>query len=409
MFNAAPPGPAGLDLRPFRAVRYNPEHVGDLSGVICPPYDDLPPAHARSLRVRPHHVSRLLYADDPRAALGQLRRWLGRGVLRRDDTPALYLYEQRDDRQVVQRGLIGELRLPAAPLLPHEAVRPHEVRRHAALMAGLRAQLEPLLIACRPADRTLSDLADRLVRRPPHAVARTGRVTHRLWACTDPSAQQALVRGLAAGPALIADGHHRHAAARQLVDGDRPEFTGFFGGALALVVDTVAHPLRLTAIHRVLPGLDAAKAAVAAADVARVRRLPDGPRQPRPGELVLTGGGRAWAVTDIEPRALSEALAGQPEPWHRLPVAAADHLLIGRALAVPDLPGAIRHVHGVERAIAAVAPPDGGTALLLPPLGEPTVWEVAAQGVLLPRKSTAFGPKPASGLALRVAEAAAHR
>ncbi|MGA4838049.1 hypothetical protein [Streptomyces sp. G45] len=87
----------------------------------------------------------------------------------------------------------------------------------------------------------------------------------------------------------------------------------------------------------------------------------------------------------------------------------ADHLLIGRALAVPDLPGAIRHVHRAERAVAVTAPPGGGTALLLPPLREPEVWELAAQGVLLPRKSTAFGPKPAAGLVLRVAEVAARR
>ncbi|MGA4838050.1 DUF1015 domain-containing protein [Streptomyces sp. G45] len=217
------PGPNGLDLRPFRAVRYDPGHVGDLSAVICPPYDEAPPAHARAQRVRPHHLSRLLYADDPRTALGQLRRWLGRGVLRRDDAPALYVYEQRHDEHVVQRGLIGELRLAApspGPLLPHEAVRPHEVRRQAALMAGLRAHLEPLLVACRPADRTLPAALDGLVRRPPAAVARTGRVTHRLWACPDP----ALARCLADGPALIADGHHRIAATRQLMDGggERP-------------------------------------------------------------------------------------------------------------------------------------------------------------------------------------------
>ncbi|MFE0172386.1 DUF1015 domain-containing protein [Streptomyces sp. NPDC059002] len=408
MPRCATPGPTGLDLRPFRAVRYDPAYVGDLSGVISPPYDDMPRAHGRAQRVRPHHIRRLLCTDDPWAARGQLHRWLSRGVLRRDEKPAIYLYEQRHAHEVLQRGLIGELRLPTdspdspdspGPLLPHEAVRPHEVRRHTTLMAALGAQLEPLLVACRPTDRTLPLLIDRLVRRPPMAIGRTGRITHRLWACTDPAEQRALTQGLATGPALIADGHHRHAATLRLMTtrgGD------FWNGAQALVVDTVTHPLRLSAIHRVLPGLDPSKAAALAADVARVRQLPEGPREPRGDELLLTGGGSAWAVSDFDAQALGEALTGRPAPWQELPVAVADHLLVSRAFSVPDLPGAMRHVHTTERAIAETAAPDSGVTLLLPAMSESTVWELASHGVLLPRKSTAFAPKPAAGFALRV-------
>lgn len=97
----------GLRIQPFRAVRYDPTLAGDLSHVICPPYDDMAPAHARALRRRPHHLARLQYAHDPHEAAYQLDRWLRRGVLRRDARPALYVYQQQRGARITQRGLIG--------------------------------------------------------------------------------------------------------------------------------------------------------------------------------------------------------------------------------------------------------------------------------------------------------------
>lgn len=43
-----------------------------------------------------------------------------------------------------------------------------------------------------------------------------------------------------------------------------------------------------------------------------------------------------------------------------------------------------------------------GIAVLLRPVAEATVHELAAAGVMLPRKSTSFSPKPATGLVLRL-------
>lgn len=402
MPTTAPPISTGLQLHPFRAVRYDPARAGDLSTVICPPYDDIGPDQARALRRRPHHIAGLLYAHDPHTAAGRLERWLQRGVLVRDTRPALYVYQQQLGSQVLQRGLIGELALPrggSPSVLPHEDVQAHVVRHRAARMAGLRAQLEPLLLTYRPRKRSADHVIADITRRSPLAVAHIGRITHTLWACTAQDEQDAMAKSLEGCQALIADGHHRHAACRQLSAQENP---GPWRSSLALLVDSTAHPLQLTAIHRVIPGLEVDKAAAAAADVARVRPLPHGPRQPEPGELVLTGAGRAWSVTDPDPRALDDALAGQPSQWHGLAAAVVDQLLLARAWSVPDLPGAVQHVHDTRQAASAVAAPGHGTAVLLPNITEDTVRQLAGEGVLLPRKSTSFGPKPAAGLALRV-------
>ncbi len=43
----------------------------------------------------------------------------------------------------------------------------------------------------------------------------------------------------------------------------------------------------------------------------------------------------------------------------------------------------------------------GSTAVLMHPVREEVVRDLARQGVTMPRKSTSFGPKPATGLVLR--------
>ncbi len=404
MPTSASPTARGLRLRPFRAVRYDPATAGELSNVICPPYDDVGPPHARALGRRPHHLARILYSTEPQVAAGQLQRWLQRGVLVRDNAPSLYVYQQQLGAKVIQRGVIGELDLPtagSAAVLPHEDVQAHVVSQRAALMAQLRAQLEPLLLTYRAATSSGSGVVDGVTKRRPLAVARVGRLTHSVWACTDRREQAAITSQLAGAGALIADGHHRYAATQRL-DAHQPH--GPWGRSLALLIDQAAHPLQLTAIHRVIPGLEADKAAAAAADVMRVRPLPSGPRLPLPGELVLTGAGQAWALTHPDQSSLHDALTGRPPQWRDLPTAVADHLLLNRAWSVPDLPGAIRHVHDAHLAAASVATSGHGLALLVPAISEATVRELAGAGVLLPRKTTSFGPKPAAGLALRVLE-----
>ncbi|MEU0042784.1 DUF1015 domain-containing protein [Streptomyces werraensis] len=402
---AAPaPEPTSLRLRPFRAVRYDEGVVGDLSHLVAPPHDELSPAQTRVPGGYPHHIAHLLYTHDPQAAVGQLRDWLHRGVLRRDERPAVYVYQQQRGARILQRGLIGELVLPRDSsrrerlLLPHEGVSPHVVRQRAAHMSGLRAQLEPLLLTYRSSESTAAQVVDHVTRRMPTVVVRIGEITHTLWACSDDEEVALVSSGLSGSRALIADGHHRHAACLQL--GEEPGSP--WESSLALLVDTAVYPLRLSAIHRVMPELDPEKAALAAADVARVQPLPEGPRLPRPDELVLAGAGQAWTVTDPEPGALHEALTDRPLEWAPLPAAVSDHLLLDAVWSVPDLPGTVRYSHDASRAVADVAAPGSGTALLLPAITEDQVRELAGAGVLLPRKSTSFGPKPAAGLALRV-------
>ncbi|MDT7578014.1 MAG: hypothetical protein QOH17_4347, partial [Pseudonocardiales bacterium] len=83
--------------------------------------------------------------------------------------------------------------------------------------------------------------------------------------------------------------------------------------------------------------------------------------------------------------------------WQDLDVALVDAGLIAERW---DAAGSVLLRHAVGPAIAT-ARQCGGVALLLRPTRASTILDLAARGVLMPRKSTFFVPKPRTGLLMR--------
>ena len=99
---ASSPGPEGLRLSEFRALRFR---GGDPAALLSPPYDVIGEDERRELEASdPHNVVRLILPRDAdgepgsayRAAADTLRRWRAEGVLVADDIPALYVYEMAE-------------------------------------------------------------------------------------------------------------------------------------------------------------------------------------------------------------------------------------------------------------------------------------------------------------------------
>jgi uncharacterized protein (DUF1015 family) len=413
----------GLDLTPFRGLRYDPERVGSLSAVTSPPYDVVvrPDGLLHLESADPHNIVRLILpqAGTPAArnerAADTLDRWIAEGVLARDPDPALYVYEQRDGTGLVQRGLIGALRLSEPSdgvVLPHEDVMPHIVADRADLMRATRANLEPLLLTYRGDGGTTGAHAvvERATGRTPLLSTTTeDGFGHRLWAVTDPADIAEARAGLAGRQALIADGHHRWATYLRL-RAEHPA-PGPWDFGLVLLVDTARHPLRVRAIHRLLPGLPPADALSALTGLFRIRHL----RAPlaealdaladaaRTGNaFLLAGDGTFHLVDRPSPGLLARTVpADRPEAWRTLDATVLHATLLDHVWRIPeDSPEQVAYIHDAASTVKK-AEREGGTAVLLHPVAEDIVRTLAQQGVTMPRKSTSFGPKPASGLVLR--------
>ncbi|RSS76795.1 DUF1015 family protein [Streptomyces sp. WAC06614] len=418
----------GLRLIPFHGLRYVPERVGSLAAVTSPPYDVVvrPDGLNHLESADPHNIVRLILpqADTPGArgeqAARTLRDWVDEGVLHTDPAPALYVYEQRKG-DLLQRGVVGALALSPADagiVLPHEDVMPEVVADRADLMRATGANLEPLLLTYvgdapddGPATGTAALVETTAARTPLLSTTTEDGVCHRLWAVTDPAELAVVTADLSHRQALIADGHHRWATYLRLQQ-ERQGPTAWDYG-LVLLVDTLRYPLQVRAIHRMLRRLPVADALAALDGRFRVRTV-DGPLPAALAALgdaaaegnafLLTGDGRFHLVTDPDPELIDRTVRhDRPEAWRRLDATVLHATLLEELWQVPDTPEHIAYIHDTEATIA-MAERHGGTAVLLHPVREEVVRDLARQGVTMPRKSTSFGPKPATGLVLRTVD-----
>ena len=329
------------------------------------------------------------------------------------------------------------------------------------LMAAMRGNLEPILLVYNGGDRGRSGRAragtagpvsgwhrcptadgrprapaarrrgwwtSRREERPPLACTVTDDgMTHRLWALTDPAEQAAVAADLAGRTALIADGHHRYAAYRELRASMRAagQGDGPWDYGLAFLVDADAYPPRLGAIHRVIPHLDPAEAARLAAQAFTVTELPDDRGQApgsardaagrRAGRLAdmgragprscSPGGAGCWLLSQPDAGQLAEAMpAGASPRWRALDASVMQELLLARLWLIKDNERDVLISHDAAEAVR-LAVETGGTAVICNPMPLAAVMELAAHGERVPRKSTSFGPKPRTGLVLRTFDA----
>jgi uncharacterized protein (DUF1015 family) len=449
----------GLVLAPFRGVRYDLSRVGGLANVTSPPYDVIGPGSLeRLLAASPYNVVRLILpagtpggaaageAASDEVAAWRLHDWLAEGVLAVDESPALYVYEQRT-ADWVQRGLIGLVAVGTDAVHPHEGVMAGPVAGRRELMKKTRSNLEPILLVYNggtgfggsgtgadgsgtgagghgtgagghggPAGTgdasRLTDLtAD--AQTPLACAVTDDGVTHRLWAVTDPDAQAAVAADLATRTALIADGHHRYAAYRELraemadADGD----SGAWDYGLAFLVDADEYPLRLGAIHRVLPRLPLTEAVSRASEaftVAAVTVETAFDRLAAAGEsgtaFLLAGEGGYWLLTDPDQRQVEAAMPVESSPrWRALDASVMQELLLAQLWSIKDNERDVLISHDAAEAVRMAADA-GGTAVICNPMPLAAVMDIAAHGEKVPRKSTSFGPKPRTGLVLRTLE-----
>ena len=433
------------DIRPFRALRYDPEVVGDPARLVAPPYDVIGPAlHEQLLARHPRNAVRL---DLPTSQPGEepddryrrvarlVAEWRSDGTLRRDPRPAVYVYEQSyrvpgTALERTQRGFFARLRIepfgPGSSVLPHERTlsAPKEDRYRLLRATGLNTS--PVVGLFEDPERAAAAaLAQAAAGTPVADLVDDDGVRHRLWMIpTEPGGMaDAPIAAASAGPVYIADGHHRYETAVRYRDERRvhsSETDPAFDFLLMLFLDA-ADALTVLPTHRLvrglgeaglarlaeaLPGLFAVEPASRAALVERFEAagsLPGGG-----GRFGIVTPQGAWALT-----ARREAFATLPASGGAA-VRALDVSLLGSALeALLGIDAAavaggqrIAYTKSASDAAAAVASGEDGVdaAFLLEPTPVASIIAVARDGDVMPQKSTYFYPKALTGLLLNPLE-----
>jgi uncharacterized protein (DUF1015 family) len=421
----------GLEVRPFRALTYRQRDPEHLARVSSPAYDLVTPAGRERLAdADPHNIVRLILprvdspprssgGSDPlpsaQQAAAALRQWEADGVLERDDEDALWLYELSPaDGTPPTLGWLGAVALPApgsAAVLPHEDTYAPAVEGRRALLAATETDLEPIVLA-HDQEPTVARLTwNARQGQPTLQVQDTDGVHHRLWRVTEPGLLDELTRALHRTGAVIADGHHRFAAATAHARME-PDSEGA-DAVLALVTPMGPGGLRVDPIHRVVPDLSLDDAVAAAARGFRVAELPVAAERgalemairawlaaDQRVEFLVTDGSRLVALTEPSAEIRSAVPHEAPSAWRGLDVVLAHHGLLGQLWGRSDDPDSVHIAHSVAEALLT-ARERSGVALLLRAPSPADVAAVARAGARMPRKSTLFVPKPRTGLVLR--------
>ncbi len=383
---------------PFRGFRYG----GALSDLICPPYDVIDDvAHERLYARSPQNFVRVEYPkhgpDDKYArAAKDLRDWIGRDLLRRDERDSFYLHEHHFEiagRRLVRRGIFGALRLypqSEGVVLPHELTFPKAKADRLELLRATRANTSPVFGMFADEDKLMRSLGE--AARTPVGEATIGTEHHRLERIEDPSTVKRIAAALRDKRVYIADGHHRYETALNYLaelGGLGPKAPERYTLALLCALDDPG--LRIFATHRIVRGAeDALESAIARSfDVSVIDRGALGDIQ---GGIVVARGG---SFRSLAPRSTSD-LSALPAAWRTLPVALAEELLVKPAR---EAGAEIAYEHDTERAIAA------GTAILLRAVDPPLLRRIADAGERLPQKTTYFYPKVPAGLVVRTLDA----
>ncbi|MEX2238678.1 MAG: DUF1015 domain-containing protein [Dehalococcoidia bacterium] len=412
-----------VDFRPFRGLRYTAK-AGPLSELISPPYDVLSLEQVDQLRARnPANVIQLEHPAvalrrEPQpyaAAARKLAEWRDQGLLRRDEAPGYYVYDQHfveggDERR--RTVIYGRLRLSPweqGEVLPHEYTMAGPKQDRLQLMEALRANISPLYLLYDDPDGHLTRLVRRAEEFGPVAEAEGTGERHVLRLLNDPVIVGSLEQEFVRKRLYMADGHHRYetAVAFRERHPDEP------GAGFAMVGLTAGSDLGLSvhATHRLYSGDvdgrelrekmtgDWAIEAVTEADL--LHRL-EGPNAVL-GVAGLEDRETLYLLRPLHLDELAARVGEGPEVWRRLDVNLLQHVILGEYLGLdptePNQPG-LSYVHTAEEAIAAVREGKTELAFLLRPISPRELFAVSDTGVRLPQKSTYFYPKLPTGLVL---------
>ncbi|MBP2675936.1 MAG: hypothetical protein H6Q84_2776 [Deltaproteobacteria bacterium] len=220
------------DVKPFRGIHYDVSRVGDLTRVVAPPYDVIPPEEQEALHRRhPRNIVRIDFGqeregDGPESnkytrAGTWYREWLADGTLVRDPVPCLYYYEQEFDipgkRTFVRKGFLGALRLSRfgdGEVFPHERTLSKPKEDRLSLMRATDAHMSPIFgLFSDPGNGVVNALREGISAAPDLAAVDDLGVKHRVWKVSRPETIRAAVGKISGKGVFIADGHHRYETA----------------------------------------------------------------------------------------------------------------------------------------------------------------------------------------------------
>ncbi|MCX5666123.1 MAG: DUF1015 domain-containing protein [Candidatus Omnitrophica bacterium] len=421
-------------IRPFKAVVYNNKKIKNISKVVAPPYDIIPPDMQDELyRTHDNNVVRLILGkvrdtdtdtnNRYTRAASDFRHWLKENILIEDSTPAIYIYTQTytyDGKSIDRIGFISlmELDLEDKKVLPHEKTLKAPKEDRLRLVREIKANLSPIFMLYEDAKHKVNSILKAFSKKTkPFIDVTIDSVRHRVWALTDKDAIGNIEGVMGKKDIFIADGHHRYETsknyARELIEQSAPQSlidnSKFF---MAYFVELEEKSLLIMPTHRLIKdarGLSKEDILEKLGKYFTIEKLP-GARKllARLGELkashafgIYLGAAGYYALKLKDFKKAKTFMGSGSEDWKSLDVSILHLFVLKYVLGISDEDDNIEFVKDPGDAFKGVDKDGFKMAFFLNPTKVTQVKKVAEHGEKMPRKATYFYPKPLSGLVIR--------
>ncbi len=269
-----------VNVKPFRAFRFDETVTGNLSNLVTPPYDIIKGEMIDKFQALSEYNMAWIIKNKPQEgdsslnnqytrAKEHLTKWINRGALKQDETESFYVYGQDfeiDGKKLFRFGFIGLVELEEfakdasrgenfTGVLQHEETLPKDIEDRLSLCRSCMANFGQIFVIYPDHEKKIDTILERSMKNQPVGdVIDNDGIRHRLWRITEKDDLQAIISLMKDKYIIIADGHHRYKTALALAK-ENPELESAKYRMLTFV--NISNPgLVVLPTHRLVQNLD---------------------------------------------------------------------------------------------------------------------------------------------------------
>jgi uncharacterized protein (DUF1015 family) len=436
-----------MEIKPFKAYRYNAKVVGNVGACISPPYDVISDRQQQELyKKSKYNIVRIIRGkNEPGDSDGQnqytraanyLSDWIAEGALKQDEQPAIYGYVQNFDmwgKHFERLTFVASTRLeefgPPGAVRPHEQILRKPMLDRLSLTRATRARFGLVFMLYQDEDRVADKIIAEAAKGPTlmDCVDEQG-VRHRLFAITDDQKVDAITKMMGDKTCIIADGHHRYttgltyskecddpAAKYQMI-----AFTNICQDGLVVLAthrlvanvedfgmgDFLGRLKDKFTVTRY--GFDTEPRSKESAKKKMLARMKAEHNKDRNAFGIYGGDGAFYVAVLKDKHAMDPVVPDKSQAWRQLDVSVLHKLILEEILGIGENNLAeeknLEYVKDVPAAVdESIAQVDAGkkqAAFFMNPVKLDQLKGVTDAGERMPQKSTYFYPKMYSGLTI---------
>lgn len=424
------------EIKGYKGLRFNCEKAGKIEELVCPPYDIISDQQREEyIKTNPHNIIRLELPkgdDKYNKAAEILKDWLEKGILVKEDKPAIYIYEEEftayGERKAI-KGIICRVKLEEFSkgiILPHEFTLSKAKEDRLNLMKATNCNFSQIYSLYMDGGKNTLGKIDSLSKSEPDIQLQDNdNVTHRMWIIKDEKAIADICSDFTDRKLYIADGHHRYETALNYRNYLREQGLAKEGDAcdyqMMMLVD-MEHPgLVVFPTHRLVRNLDSFNAervidgckeyfdVTEHSDINTIESTLMGLYNQGKKAYAFYCGGSSYKLLVLkDTNIIKKLLPNASTATQQLDVTILHTLILEKIFGI-DAENMAKQINLTytkifDEAISSVQQGNSQCAFILNPTRVSEIREVASNGEKMPQKSTYFYPKMITGLVMHQLE-----